>query len=214
MVHQKSTETLRETRPRNHLTFYLMSFLMQKATEFGQKCLLMLTSVNYVALKLSPKTNTEKNRTTCPNGIILKDWRQLYLKTQRNLSCVQIAITLAKTGMNEHIISQPKWEHHFTNHRSVKWLCAHLSARQCVLRHYTGKHNVLDIWTNEFLHAINNKALTPNMMYMVENVNFNAQKGKGEKFDVSQLSKLQSIKPETSSFKCILCKDEQNFTSR
>ena len=86
--------------------------------------------------------------------------------------------------------------------------------RQCVLRHYTGKHAVLELWTNEFLQAMNNKPITPTLMYLVENVNFNAQKGKGEKFDVSLLSKLQPIKPETSSFKCILCKDEQNFTSR
>ena len=50
--------------------------------------------------------------------------------------------------------------------------------RQCVMRHYTGKHNVLDIWTNELLHAINNNALTPNIKYMVENVNFNPQKGR------------------------------------
>ena len=49
--------------------------------------------------------------------------------------------------------------------------------RQCVMRHYTGKHNVLDIWTNELLHAINNNALTPNIKYMVENVNFNPQMG-------------------------------------
>ena len=84
--------------------------------------------------------------------------------------------------------------------------------RQCVLRHYTGKHNVLDIWTNEFLHAINNNALTPNMMYMLENVNFNAQKGKAAEFDTSQLSRLQPVK--TESFQCIICKDQPSFTSR
>ena len=33
--------------------------------------------------------------------------------------------------------------------------------RQYVLRHYTGKHNVLQTWTNEFLQAMNCKTIIP-----------------------------------------------------
>ena len=85
--------------------------------------------------------------------------------------------------------------------------------RQCVLRHYTGKHNVLEIWTNEFLAAINAKALSPTMMYLVENVNFNAEAGSGEKFEIAKLNKPTALK-QTEVFKCILCKDEPSFASR
>lgn len=89
--------------------------------------------------------------------------------------------------------------------------------RQCVMRHYTGKHNVLDIWTNEFLHAINNKALTPSIMYMIENVNFNAKRGgQGEKVDQVKFFQPKPLNLATSAetFKCILCKDEPFFDSR
>ena len=85
--------------------------------------------------------------------------------------------------------------------------------RQCVLRHYTGKHNVLEIWTNEFLTAINTKSLTPTIMYLVENVNFNAEAGSGEKFEIAKLNKPTALK-QTEIFKCILCKDEPTFASR
>merc|ERR1712117_466841 len=47
---------------------------------------------------------------------------------------------------------------------------------------------------------------------MLENVNFNAQKGKAAEFDTSQLSRLQPVK--TESFQCIICKDQPSFTSR
>ena len=85
--------------------------------------------------------------------------------------------------------------------------------RQCVLRHYTGKHNVLEIWTNQFLAAINTKALTPSLMYLVENVNFNAEAGSGEKFEISKLHKPTTLK-QTKILKCILCKAQTTFASR
>ena len=88
--------------------------------------------------------------------------------------------------------------------------------RQCVMRHYTGKHNVLDIWTNEFLRAINNNALTPSMMYMIENVDFNAKRGSlGEKIEqVRFVQPMPMTLPEAETFKSILCKDEPSFESR
>merc|ERR1719384_728044 len=51
------------------------------------------------------------------------------------------------------------------------------------------------------------------MMYLVENVNFNAEAGSGEKFEIAKLNKPTALK-QTEVFKCILCKDEPSFASR
>jgi hypothetical protein len=72
---------------------------------------------------------------------------------------------------------------------------------------------VLELWTNEFLQAMNNKAITPTLMYTVENVNFNANvETVGNKETIS----LQNLPIERNieSFKCILCKDEPSFASK
>ena len=85
--------------------------------------------------------------------------------------------------------------------------------RQCVLRHYTGKHAVLETWTNEFLQAMNNKNMSPTLMYLVENVNFNAKPSAENKKEIIQLQNAQILK-KSDSFNCILCKDEPSFASK
>ena len=85
--------------------------------------------------------------------------------------------------------------------------------RQCVLRHYTGKHAVLELWTNEFLQAMNSKTITPTLMYLVENVNFNANAATGDKKETIWVQKTPILK-KSDSFKCILCKDEPSFSSK
>jgi len=85
--------------------------------------------------------------------------------------------------------------------------------RQCVLRHYTGKHAVLELWTNEFLQAMNNKTITPKLMYLVENVNFNAGADGEERSETVRIQKTP-INRKADSFHCILCKDEPSFASK
>ena len=81
------------------------------------------------------------------------------------------------------------------------------------MRHYTGKHNVLDIWTNEFLAAVNSEGVTPAVMCMVENVNFYAQKGSVQKLD-SARHRSETPHKKSGPFKCVLCKEVQSFNSR
>ncbi|XP_023348325.1 zinc finger protein 84 isoform X3 [Eurytemora carolleeae] len=49
--------------------------------------------------------------------------------------------------------------------------------RQCVVRHYTGKHQALDVWMAEFLDAMISKSLTEDILDNVENVNINPKPG-------------------------------------
>jgi len=49
--------------------------------------------------------------------------------------------------------------------------------RQCVVRHYTGKHQALDVWMGEFLDSLTDKSITVDILQSVENVDILAKPG-------------------------------------
>jgi len=53
--------------------------------------------------------------------------------------------------------------------------------RQCVVRHYTGKHQALDVWMAEFLDAVTYKTLTEDTLDTVENVDILGKLGELQK---------------------------------